>query len=320
MGVVDLAFIQDEEHRPKLSITESDGIPVIDLSILNTIDKAQLDSFNNDSLKEVVTQIGQACREWGFFQVINHGVPTDLLNRVFSASKQFFSQPIEEKRKVRRDEENPLGYYDTEHTKNVRDWKEVETCEEYVVELEKLSYKLLELISMSLGLTAKRFNDFFKNQTSFVRLNHYPPCPAPDLALGVGRHKDAGALTVLLQDEVGGLDVKRKRDGEWYRVKPITDSFIVNVGDIVQVWSNERYESVEHRVSVKSEKERFSIPFFFNPAHDAMVKPLEELTEYQNLPKYREYNWGKFFKTRKLSNFKKLAVENIQIQHFKIAN
>ncbi|KAK9164352.1 hypothetical protein Syun_005254 [Stephania yunnanensis] len=352
MGEVDLAFIQDEAHRPKLSITESDGIPVIDLSILNTINEGHY-----DSIKELVTQIGDACREWGFFQVINHGVPTDLLNRAFSASKQFFSLAIEEKRKVCRDEVNPLGYYDTEHTKNVRDWKEVfdftvenptfipaspelgdqqlqelrnqwpkfppelrETCEEYVVELEKLSYKLLELISMSLGLPAKRFNDFFKNQTSFVRLNHYPPCPAPELALGVGRHKDAGALTVLLQDEVGGLDVKRKRDGEWYRVKPITDSFIVNVGDIIQVWSNERYESVEHRVSVKSGKERFSIPFFFNPAHDAMVKPLDELTDDQNLPKYREYNWGKFFKTRKLSNFKKLNLENIQIQHFKIAN
>ncbi|KAF3661392.1 hypothetical protein FXO38_11720 [Capsicum annuum] len=80
--------------------------------------------------------------------------------------------------------------------------------EEYVEEVQKLSYKLLELISLSLGLSAKRMNGFFKDQTSFVRLNHYPPCPIPHLALGVGRHKDAGGLTILAQDDIGGLEVE----------------------------------------------------------------------------------------------------------------
>ena len=84
-----------------------------------------------------------------------------------------------------------------------------------------------------------------------------------------------------------------------------------------QVWSNERYESVEHRVMVNSEKERFSIPFFLNPSHYTMVEPLEELTSEHNPAKYRAYNWGKFFVTRKGSNFRKLDVENIQIQHFR---
>lgn len=68
-----------------------------------------------------------------------------------------------------------------------------------------------------------------------ARINHYPPCPAPDLALGVGRHKDVGALTILAQDDVGGLEVKRKGDGEWIFVKPTSNSFIVNVGDIMTV-------------------------------------------------------------------------------------
>lgn len=85
----------------------------------------------------------------------------------------------------------------------------------------------------------------------------------------------------------------------------------------MQVWSNDRYESVEHRVSVNSDKERFSIPFFFNPAHDANIKPLEELVSEESPEKYHEYNWGKFFKTRKNSNFKNLGVENIQIYHFR---
>ena len=109
-----------------------------------------------------------------------------------------------------------------------------EACEKYIEAVEKLSFRLVELISLSLGLPADYFNSKFEEQTSVARLNHYSPCPVPELALGVGGHKDAGALTVLAQDDVGGLQVKRK-DGEWIGVKPIPDSFVINVGDCMQV-------------------------------------------------------------------------------------
>ncbi|KAF4378349.1 hypothetical protein G4B88_025842 [Cannabis sativa] len=140
---------------------------------------------------------------------------------------------------------------------------------------------MLELIALSLGLAVNSLNVYFKDhQTTFMRLNHYPPCPSPTLALGVGRHKDGGALTVLAQDEVGGLEVRKKSDGEWIRVKPTPGAFIINVGDIVQVWSNDKYESVEHRVM--------------------------------------SYNWGKFMTHRKDSAFTKQYVENIQTHHFRM--
>ncbi|XP_062096966.1 flavonol synthase/flavanone 3-hydroxylase-like [Humulus lupulus] len=337
----DPAFIQAPEHRPKPTIVEAQGIPLIDLS---------------RPIDDLAREIGGACSQWGFFQVINHGVPLDSRQKLESAAREFFALPQEEKRRVKRDAVKVLGYYDTEHTKNVRDWKEVfdfsvedptfvpasldaddqkvttwynqwpenppvlrEACEGYAREVEKLSIKLMELIALSLGLPTTRFNEFFKDQTSFIRLNHYPPCPIPHLALGVGRHKDSGTLTILAEDDVGGLEVKRKSDGEWIRVKPTPNAFIINVGDMIQVWSNERYESVEHRVMVNSERDRFSIPFFLNPAHYTTVKPLEEMTDDQNPPKYRAYNWGKFITTRKGSNFRKLDVENIQIYHFKIS-
>ncbi|KAG5051717.1 hypothetical protein AAZX31_02G130300 [Glycine max] len=352
MGEVDPAFIQDLEHRPKLSIIQAEGIPIIDLSPISNHTVSDPSSIEN-----LVKQIGSACKEWGFFQVTNHGVPLTLRQNIEKASRLFFAQNLEEKRKVSRDESSPNGYYDTEHTKNIRDWKEVfdfqakdptfipvtfdehddrvthwtnhspqyppnfrDIIEEYVQEVEKLSFKLLEIIALSLGLEAKRFEEFFiKDQTSFIRLNHYPPCPSPHLALGVGRHKDIGALTILAQDDVGGLEVKRKADQEWIRVKPTPGAYIINVGDLIQVWSNDLYESVEHRAMVNSEKERFSIPFFLFPAHYTEVKPLEELTNDQNPAKYRPYNWGKFLVRRKGSNFKKLNVENIQIYHYKIA-
>ncbi|KAL3506357.1 hypothetical protein ACH5RR_031739 [Cinchona calisaya] len=348
---VDPAFIQEVEHRPQTNITEAEGIPLIDLSVLNSPNS----SFSDDHLANLVSEIADACQKWGFFQVINHGVPSEYREKAELASRKFFDLPKEQKLKVRRDEVNPFGYYDTELTKNVRDWKEVfdisvedptvvpashepdekelrvltnqwpqnlpelrEAFELYAEQILKLAFKLLELIALSLGLPKSRLNGFFKDHTSRIRQNHYPPCPIADLALGVGRHKDGGALTLLAQDDVGGLQVKRKTDGEWILVKPTPDAYIINVGDIVQVWSNDKYESVEHRVMVNSEKERFSIPFFFNPAHYTWVEPLEELINERNPAKYKAYNWGQFFLSRRRSNFKKLDVENLQIYHFRI--
>ncbi|XP_008792706.2 probable 2-oxoglutarate-dependent dioxygenase ANS [Phoenix dactylifera] len=356
-SLVDPAFVQAPEHRPKPTAPEAAvGIPLIDLSPILHSPIPAAGGAAPPAISRLLAEVEAACLEWGFFQVINHGVPSELLDNIMAASKGFFALPAEEKRQVRRDDVNPLGYYDVEHTKNVRDWKEVfdfvveepavlpasaepgadeflplrnrwpeyppgfrEACEKYAKAANELAFKLLELIALTLGLPANRLNGFFKDQSSFIRFNHYPPCPSPHLALGVGRHKDGGALTILAQD-VGGLDVKRQSDGEWIRVKPIPNSYIINVGDIIQVWSNDKYQSAEHRVSVNSVGERFSIPFFFNPALYVMVQPLEELIDEEKRPaKYNAYNWGEFFKSRKNSNFKKLEMENTQIYHFKKA-
>lgn len=343
MGDLDLSFIQDLENRPNVKVIEPEEVPVIDF----------FTSSHGDT-KEIVSEIGNACRKWGFFQVINHGVPLELSKRMVKMAKEFFDQPIEEKKKVKRDEGNSMGYHDSEHTKNVRDWKEVfdfsledprlvpamdnlddqelrtisnrwpqypnefrKACQEYSREVEKLGYRLLKLVSLSLGLPANRLNGYFIDQTSLCRINHYPPCPNPNLALGVGRHKDFSALTVLAQDDVGGLEIRRKSDGEWIPVKPIPDAFIVNVGDIIQVWSNDTYESVEHRVVVNTEKERFSIPVLLLPAHHVNIEPLEELLNEQNPAKYQRYNWGKFYASRIRGDYKKRDVENIQIHHLK---
>ncbi|GMH02713.1 hypothetical protein Nepgr_004552 [Nepenthes gracilis] len=324
MGEIDPAFIQDIEHRPKLTITETQQIPLVDLSSVSSL-LDSLSDYNDSNIDQyaLIAEIGDACQKWGFFQVINHGVPFEKIEKIDLAARKFFSLSMEEKRKVRRDEANPLGYYESEHTKNVRDWKEVfdcvvrdpaffpvspddlrpkrlinqwpdyppelrEACQEYGREVEKLAFKLLELIALSLGVAADKLRVFFKENTNFMRLNHYPPCPSPHLALGVGRHKDSGAL-------------------------------IINVGDIIQVWSNDKYESVEHRVMVNSDRDRLSIPFFFNPAHYVMVEPLEELVNEQNPAKYESYSWGKFVAARKKSNFKKLDVENVQISNFRVS-
>ncbi|KAI5397029.1 hypothetical protein KIW84_063018 [Lathyrus oleraceus] len=281
MGNIDPAYMQSTEHRPKSSaFVQVDEIPTIDLS---------------ESIEQkLVSNIGKACEEWGFFQVINHGVPSDIILKAENETKKFFELSMEEKKKVKRDEVNATGYHDVEHTKNIRDWKEIfdyhvenatqvpssddphdlelwtlknqwpkslpnfrETMEEYAREVEKLSYKLLELISLSLGLPGDKFHDCFKNQLSLMRLNRYPPCPFPDLALGIGPHKDPSALTVLAQDEIGGLQVQTKSLGDWIPVKPIPGALIINLGDIVQFQNGESIVKWQNGQQVEKCKDGF---------------------------------------------------------------
>ncbi|CAK9179727.1 unnamed protein product [Ilex paraguariensis] len=122
MGEVDTAFIQATEHCPKLVVVEAEDIPLIDLFVLNSPNSSEPDVA---AIRPLIFEIVEAYKNWGFFQVINHGVPLERRKNLEIAARKFFALSKDEKKKVRRDEVNPLGYYDTEHTKNVRDWKEV---------------------------------------------------------------------------------------------------------------------------------------------------------------------------------------------------
>lgn len=123
MGEVEAAFVQAPEHRPKPSVIIAEGIPLIDLSPINYQQEETITSVSN--IHGLVKEIGSACKEWGFFQVINHKVPLDKRERIEDAARNFFALSLEEKLKVRRDAINLLGYFESEHTKNVRDWKEI---------------------------------------------------------------------------------------------------------------------------------------------------------------------------------------------------
>ncbi|KAG5526520.1 hypothetical protein RHGRI_032709 [Rhododendron griersonianum] len=304
MGEVDEAFIQAVEHRPKLAITEAEGIPLINLSIFNSHDLPS----NPSSIETLVEEVRDACKNWGFFQVINHGVPLEKREKLEMASRKFLTQSTEEKLKVRGDEVNPLGYYDSLFTKNVRDWKEV-------FDLMVKNPTVIPASHEASDNGLKEVVNRWPEDPSELRPDELTDLlvaedPGKDM---IGNGEGEGELREKL-----GLQVKRKADGEWICIKPTPHAYIVNVGDIIQVWSNDRYESVEHRVMANSEKERFSMPFFFNPDHNVMVEPLEELITEQDPAKYQAYNWRKFFAIKMRSNFKKLDVDNIQIHHLKI--
>jgi len=116
---MDQAFVQAPEHRPKPTMTEATGIPLIDLSPLIA------DGGDAAAVDALAAEVGAASRDWGFFVVVGHGVPAETVASATAAQRAFFALPPERKAAVRRSEAEPLGYYESEHTKNVRDWKEV---------------------------------------------------------------------------------------------------------------------------------------------------------------------------------------------------
>ncbi|HEU4620300.1 MAG TPA: 2OG-Fe(II) oxygenase family protein [Gammaproteobacteria bacterium] len=270
--------------------------------------------------------IDAACREWGFFQIVGHGIDEGTTAALRRAMYAFFALPLSAKHAITRTAENPWGFYDRELTKHTRDWKQVydygptdggalvpqfprelpelaPAVTRFYAACDALALELVAAISANLGMPRNALDRYFRpDHTSFLRLNYYPPCPAParpagfNVAraghLGVNAHTDAGALTLLLQDEQPGLEVLH--DGAWHLVEPRSDALVVNIGDIVQVWSNDRYRAALHRGLVSADAERFSAPFFFNPAYSTQYAPLPATVDAQHPPRYRPIHWGTF--------------------------
>jgi len=297
---------------------------------------------------ETRAAVDAACREWGFFQVVGHGVDPDLLDALRTQMYVFFAQPRGVKCSVARSERNPWGYYDRELTKNTRDWKEIydfaampagqsaprwpsaphgfrATMIDYYHACEGVAMRLLHLVAANLGMPSDALDQHFVgDHSSFARLNHYPICANPERPdglttpgkghMGVNYHTDAGALTVLLQDE-RGLEVFR--DGRWTIVEPIPEALVINIGDIVQVWSNDRYVAPLHRVLVNSNADRFSAVFFLCPSYATTYAPLPSVIDAQHPARYRPINWGEFYSMRTLGDYADHG-EEIQISQFRI--
>jgi isopenicillin N synthase-like dioxygenase len=190
---------------------------------------------------------------------------------------------------------------------------------------ERLAFQLLAAISANLGMPADHLaRGFLPSHTSFLRLNYYPVCGAPARPegvevpdhghLGVNHHTDAGALTLLLQDDQPGLEVYR--DGRWHLVEPRDDALVINIGDIVQVWSNDRYEAALHRVRASEDRERFSAPYFFNPAYETRYAPLAATLDRGEPAHYRSIQWGEFRKRRADGDYQDCG-EEVQIHRYR---
>ncbi|CAA0080435.1 Uncharacterised protein [Halioglobus japonicus] len=318
-------------------------IPVIDLA------DVVCDASSN-AATTAVDQIANACKTWGFFQVVNHGIASAQISEVWKQTHALFALPLEEKCEVERSKDNPWGFYNRELTKNQRDKKEVfdftrqdfdpiyqqsnrwplrhpdfkATMLAYQEACTRLSLNLLNAFCVGLDLPADYLHPHFEgNHTGFVRLNYYPvkdpladtPSSHSQTAdLGIHHHTDAGALTVLLQDQVSGLQVYR--DGFWYDVPTVEGAITINTGDMMQVWSNDIYKAAIHRVRAMDARERYSIPFFLNPAADCRVCPLPSVIDANNPCRYQPIVWGDYRGRRSDGDFADYGAE-VQISQYR---
>eukprot|EP01018_Ginkgo_biloba_P016777 Gb_06949 [translate_table: standard] len=328
-----------EAKATKVEEDSTADLPIIDISDLNNTN--------------TVAQIVKAAKEWGFFQIINHAIPEPLIDGVQAVSKRFFDLPVEQKEVYANKPGAIYGY----HTKLVEsqdvglDWADhyfnlvwpparrdmtswptqpasfIETMDEYSREALKLFESLLQALSLGLGVREESLNEGVggNKKEIFVAINYYPPCPQPELAFGLAPHSDNQALTILIQDQVPGLQICK--DGKWLDVKCIPGALVVNVGDQLEILSNGKYKSVEHRAMVNKEKVRMSWAMFLAPPREGLslvISPLVELVDAENPPLYRavcykdyvlEFRKQRVFGKRFIDRFKQLSFLNSKTQY-----
>lgn len=304
-------YVQPSHERiEKLYSTKEDYSVAIDLS--------KLDGPNHG---EVVEAIGKAAERIGFFQVVNHGVPLQLLAALKATAHKFFNQPPEAKAVYLKEvSPSPLVKYGTSflpEKEKVLEWRDKvgmvytsdsdaqeqwpKECKEESLEYLKTSMKMvrriLEILFEYMGVEVESSKVESLIGFKKVNMNFYPICPNPELTVGVGRHSDMGTLTILLQDGNGGLHVKVEEDSkaaagnkkeEWVEIPPLEGALVINVGDALQILSNGKYKSAEHRVRTTSKQSRVSVPIFTAPSPTEKIAPLPQLTERDGVARYRE--------------------------------
>ena len=293
-------------------------IPVIDVAAL----------VDGSDPEGVARQIGDSCEKVGFFYVKNHGVPSDLVKRMYAVTEEFFALPEDVKDNVHVAKSGPTvrGYIppsaeNADQDKKTADLKEAfdygakqdtvapffgpnlmpadfpefeATCDEYYAAMRTLARNLVSGFAISLGLEPDYFERIQTNPITIQRLLHYPPQnPDDDQAIGIGAHTDKGILTILSQDNIGGLQVQNK-DGEWITAPPVEDAFVINIGDLVAKMTNGKYSSTVHRVVNESGAERYSVAFFIDLDFDAPVETLPTCVDAEHPADPNPFTCGEY--------------------------
>ncbi|KAK7279972.1 hypothetical protein RJT34_25034 [Clitoria ternatea] len=262
--------------------------------------------------KVVVEKIREASETWGFFQVVNHGIPLSVLEEMKNGVRRFYEQDPEVKRELyTRDPLRPLVYnsnFDL-YSSPSANWRDTFFCfmaphppkpqdlpsvcrdilVEYTKQVMKLGSELFELLSEALGLNPNHLNDIGCNEGLVVACHCYPACPEPELTMGATKHADDGFITVLLQDHIGGLQVLH--ENRWVDVSPVPGALVINIGDLLQLITNDKFKSVEHRVVANRVGPRVSVASFFSTSlqpSSNLYGPIKDLVSEDNPPKYRE--------------------------------
>ncbi|KAH0717744.1 hypothetical protein KY285_013775 [Solanum tuberosum] len=305
-------YVRDDQDR-SIATSNYKQVPVIDMQRL-------INSNDHDSMNLELNKLHFAAKDWGFFQLINHGVSCSVVEKMKHETQKFFDLPLEEKKKFEQpsgdtdgfgqlfvvSDEQKLDWADLFYLKTALTYlrKPIfsklylslrETIEEYTDEIKTLSMKVLEMLGKALGIDEKEVKSLFEEGMQSMKMNYYPPCPQPDKVMGLTPHSDTTGLTILLQvNETQGLQIRK--DGIWIPIEPLPNAFIVNVGDAFEIFSNGIYKSIEHRSVVSSEKERISLATFQSPRLDGILGPSGSLATVHNPPKFKKIGVTEYYK------------------------
>lgn len=292
------------QENSSTCVPRKEQVPVIDLRGIDSCVKKR---------KEVVNKIKFASMTWGFFQVVNHGIPVQVMDHMIDGVRKFHEQDLELKKE----------YYSHDHTKTVRydssidlyrsrfaKWRDTlnisllvpgkfqpdhlpPICRDitmnYMNEATKLGDSLFDLLSEALGLKIDQLRLLECSSGRKFVGHYYPACPEPELTLGANKHTDPSFLTILLQDSIGGLQFLH--DNQWTDVLPLAGSLVVNIGDLLQIVSNDKFKSAEHRVLANHAGPRISVASFFTGVvvPEKVYGPIKELIPEGNPAIYKEF-------------------------------
>ncbi|CAL5432524.1 unnamed protein product [Camellia sinensis] len=288
-------FIWSDSEWPQINYNhfdDRDDIPLISLQ-------------KDQNYEKVGRDMVAASNKWGFFKLVDHGVPSEIVENMRARLNEMF---MEEKLKGARSATMPLGYCATnpDYGKNLP-WAEilqlliVEAMVEYMEALDKLGMTIMEMLANGLGLQSDFFTKNFEEKDStMIRINKYPPCPLPEKCLGVGRHTDPHTLTILLADNVGGLQVL-KDDNQWVGIRPIPNSFVINIGDTFEYMDNWEAKECDTQSSGEQREEQTINCIFPKPCTCTIIDSPPELLEDPNTDppinrKYVPFTWADFRK------------------------
>ena len=293
---------------------EAEDIPVIDLG-------PYFESGDAQALARIAKQLKTACEQTGFFTIIGHGISSDTLGQMFSYVRRFHQLPQEIKQTVLMDRKewpiSGVGYMPLKNRKlpardkgnlneafivksdsvvslDENQWIDPsalpgfrETVTAYAEHMENLGKRLMPIFATALDLPATFFDEAFVMPTWRLRMTHYPAIEGkPEDEFGIAPHVDTTFCTLLAQDQPG-LTIFSERRKKWIKAPLIEDAFIVNSGELLRQWTNDRFLSVKHFANNNvSGRSRYSIPFFLNANRDYKMICIPTCTDSDNPPKY----------------------------------
>ncbi|GLT54550.1 hypothetical protein SLA2020_277420 [Shorea laevis] len=286
-------------------------IPLIDMTKL----------VNPDSHEQEIQRLHSACKEWGLFQIINHGVSDESLSKMKEQVQGFFDLPLQEKKRWAQkpgsiegygqvfvtSEEQKLEWNDMIFLRNIRSlqnrnlnfWPENppefrKALETYSEEMNRVAVSIVRFMAMGLGLEAQQYSETYREGVYHMRITCYPPCPEPERVSGLKSHTDINGITLLLEcGDMAGLQVLK--DGHWVVVEPINGALVVNLGHVAQIMSNGIYKAPDHRVVANKWKQRLSIATFCFPNSSVDIGPAEKLIKSGSPPLFKTLKLEEYF-------------------------